>query len=132
MKNALAVLAAFLPCLALAQAPKEAPKAPAQASWHPLAVTLAPQKDHEVCTHMEKGETRRYNWKSDTAVDFNIHHHKGGEVMYPVKRAAMRGDGGSFTARAADEYCWMWTARGARAKIEGRLEDPPEVTVRKR
>jgi hypothetical protein len=87
-------------------------------------VALEPKKDFEVCTKMAKGETRRYHWKSDNAVDFNIHHHKGAEVFYPVKRAAMRGDGGSFTAKAADEYCWMWTARNAKAKLDGRLENP--------
>ena len=135
MKNALAALLLAVSTLAVAADPPKPPQSPPkppQASWHPLKVTLDPKKDHEICTRMEKDETRRYSWKSDTAVDFNIHHHKGNEVFYPVKRPAMRADGGSFTAKAADEYCWMWTARNAKARLEGRLEDPPEITVRRR
>ncbi|HUP29371.1 MAG TPA: hypothetical protein VM122_04290 [Usitatibacter sp.] len=127
MKNALAALLFLAPSLGLAADP---PQAAMKGSWHPFTVTLAPTKDHEVCTRMQKGETRRYHWKSDAAVDFNIHHHKGNDVIYPVKRPAMRGDGGSFTAKDADEYCWMWTARAANAKVEGRLEDPPEATAK--
>jgi hypothetical protein len=98
---------------------------PARQQWQPFDATLQPKAMEEVCTRMAQGETRRYNWKSDAPVDFNIHHHKGKDVFYPVKREAMRGDGGSFTAKAADEYCWMWTAKNARARVEGRLENPP-------
>jgi hypothetical protein len=54
-------------------------------------------------------------------VDFNIHYHRGDEVFYPVKRERMRGDGGTFTAKSGEDYCWMWTAKAA-AKIEGRIE----------
>ncbi|HET7730295.1 MAG TPA: hypothetical protein VFK48_09705 [Usitatibacter sp.] len=117
MKSLLALLLAA-PAIAVA-----ADKA--RESWQPFTTTLQPGKVHEVCTRMEKGETRRYHWKADNAVDFNVHHHRGDQVFYPVQRNAMRGDGGSFTAREADEYCWMWTARKAKSKIEGRLEDPP-------
>jgi len=98
---------------------------PAKQQWQPFNATIQPRDTQEVCTRMAKGETRRYHWKSDAPVDFNIHHHKGKDVFYPVKREAMRGDGGTFTAKAADEYCWMWTARNAAAKVEGRLENPP-------
>jgi hypothetical protein len=55
-------------------------------------------------------------------VDFNIHYHRQAEVFYPVRRGAMRGDGGTFHPKAAEEYCWMWTARSAAAKVEGRIE----------
>jgi len=54
-------------------------------------------------------------------VDFNIHYHRGKDVFFPVKRNAMRGDGGTFTAKTAEDYCWMWTARDAPAKVEGRI-----------
>ena len=118
MKSLLAALLLAAPMALAADKPRE--------SWQPVVVSLQPEKVHELCTRMEKGETRRYHWKADSAVDFNIHHHRGDQVLYPVKRSAMRGDGGSFTAREADDYCWMWTARKARAKVEGRLEDPPK------
>ena len=109
-------------------ASKPAEPAPAAKTpmWEPFVTVLQPQKDFEVCTKMKKGETRRYHWKSESAVDFNIHYHRGKDVFYPVKRNAMRADGGSFTAKEADEYCWMWTAKAVKAKLDGRLENPKD------
>ena len=94
----------------------------AKESWKPFSFTLEPKKVHEECMRVDKGGKRRYHWKSDAPVDFNIHYHKETEVFYPVKRDGMRGDGGTFNAKTAEEYCWMWTARNAPAKIEGRIE----------
>ena len=90
--------------------------------WKPFAATLAPGKIHEECQRIGKGDQRRYQWKADGPVDFNIHYHEHTEVFYPVKRDGMRGDGGTFRAKIAQDYCWMWTARNATAKIEGRIE----------
>ena len=87
-----------------------------------FSVALEPQGMHEECAHLEAGEKRNYSWKADGPVDFNVHYHKGPEVFYPVKRAAMRGDGGTFVAKTADDYCWMWTARDKAVKLEGRIE----------
>ena len=88
----------------------------------PFAVTLAPGKIHEECLRLDGGTKSKYHWKSNAPVDFNIHYHRDTEVFYPVKRDGMRGDGGTFNAKAAEEYCWMWTARNAPAKVEGRIE----------
>ena len=93
-----------------------------QDSWKPFSVTLEAKKMHEECIRLEKGDKRRYHWKSDAPVDFNIHYHKQTEVFYPVKRDGMRGDGGTFNPKTGEEYCWMWTARNAPAKVEGRIE----------
>ena len=86
-----------------------------------FSVDLAAKKVHEECQRIEAGGKRKFHWKSSVPVDFNIHYHQGTEVFYPVKRDAMRGDGGTFTAKTAQEYCWMWTARDAAAKIEGSI-----------
>ena len=84
-------------------------------------VNMAPKKVHAECARMEAGESRRWHWKSSAPVDFNIHYHRGDEVSYPVKRDAMRGDGGTFVARTGEDYCWMWTARDATVRVEGRI-----------
>jgi hypothetical protein len=99
------------------------PGAASSAKSNDLAVevNLAPRKVHEECARMEAGESRRWHWKSTAPVDFNIHYHRGEEVFYPVKRDGMRGDGGTFTAKTGEDYCWMWTARDATAKVEGRI-----------
>lgn len=86
-----------------------------------VQVALEPGTMHEECVRLEAGQKRRYYWKSTAPVDFNIHYHRGDEIFYPVKRDRMRGDGGTFTAKSGEDYCWMWMARTA-AKIEGRIE----------
>jgi hypothetical protein len=87
-----------------------------------VATTLQPKGIHEECARMEAGQSRRWHWKSDAPVDFNIHYHRGNEVFFPVQRDGMRGDGGTFTAKTGEDYCWMWTARDAPTKLEGRIE----------
>ena len=81
---------------------------------------LEPGKVHEECTRLEKGQGRRYEWKSSGKVDFNIHYHEGNEVFYPTKRDDVSKGRGHFKAKIAQEYCWMWTAK-APATIEGRI-----------
>ena len=43
-----------------------------------------------------------------------------GLATYPVKANQQREGKGRFTATAAEDYCWMWTARGP-AKVTGKL-----------
>ena len=84
---------------------------------------LEPRGMHEECVKLAAGEKRDYYWKTDIAVDFNIHYHEGSDVFYPVKREGMRGDGGAFVAKKAQDYCWMWTSRDKPARLEGKIED---------
>jgi hypothetical protein len=114
MKRPIALL------LLLLAAPTFAADPPA--SGKPFTATLEPRKMHEECVKLDAGEKRKYYWKSDAAVDFNIHYHEGPEVFYPVKREGMRTDGGTFAAKIAQDYCWMWTARDKAAKLEGKIE----------
>lgn len=88
----------------------------------PFSVKLEPKAMHEECAKLQAGDKRKYYWKADNAVDFNIHYHEGPEVFYPVKRDGMRGDGGEFAPKKAQDYCWMWTARDKPVKLEGRIE----------
>ena len=91
-------------------------------NWKSFGVTLEPKQAHEECVRLDKDDARRWHWKSDAPVDFNVHYHEGSAVSYPVKRDGMRGDGGTFKPKLAQDYCWMWTARDKRAKVEGRVE----------
>ena len=87
-----------------------------------VSFTLEPKKVHEECLRIEAGDKRKYHWKSSAPVDFNIHYHRGPEVFYPVKRDAMRGDGGTFNPKSGEDYCWMWAARDKPAKVEATIE----------
>lgn len=106
---ALAALAVF------AAAAADAPSAST------FSVTLEPKGMHEECARLASGEKRSYYWRADGPVDFNVHFHRGDEAVYPVKRDAMRGDGGTFTAKSGEDYCWMWTARDRPVKVDGRI-----------
>ena len=89
----------------------------------PFDVALAAGQSHEECAKLQAGQSRKWYWRSSAPMEFNIHYHEGSEVSYPVKRSGMRGDGGTFTAKVAQDYCWMWTApKDKPAKVEGRIE----------
>jgi hypothetical protein len=107
--------------LILAVAPLAAPAAD-KPKWKSLDATLEPHKVYEHCDKLAAGEQRRFHWKSTAPVDFNIHYHEGNDATYPVKRDGMRGDGGTFVAKTGQDYCWMWTARNAKARVQGQVE----------
>ena len=82
----------------------------------------------EHCDRLAAGEKRLFHWKSTAPVDFNVHYHQGNDPIYALKRDAMRGDGGTLTAKVEQDYCWMWTARNAPARVQGQVETRPSAT----
>ncbi len=94
---------------------------PADDGIRAFRVTLSPEKFHEECMRLEKGEVRRFQFRAGAKVAFNIHYHRDMEVFYPVKDDATKRKSGRFRAPAADEYCWMWTARQP-TNLEGRIQ----------
>ena len=98
MKTACAFRLALLASLAI-------PGALLAGEATPFSVSLKPGEMHEECVRLEAGQKRDYSWKSDAPLDFNIHYHEGNKVSYPVERAAMRGDGGTFIAKIGQDYC---------------------------
>lgn len=111
------LLLPFLAAAAIVHA-ADAPKP----NWKTVDASLEAGKVLEHCDKLAAGEKRRFYWKSTAPVDFNVHYHDGSDVFYPIKRDAMRGDGGTFTAKVAQDYCWMWTARNAPVRITGQVE----------
>ena len=86
-----------------------------------VATTLVPGKPYEACMTLGAGDQRRWYFKADGPVDFDIHYHQGDEVAYAVKRDRMRGDGGTFVAKSAQDYCWTWTASKP-TKLEAKVQ----------
>jgi hypothetical protein len=115
MKRLAALCAACAACAAFGYA-SDSPHV------QPFDLVLEAGKDHEECMRLQAGEQRKWYWRANAPVDFNIHYHEGPEAFFPVKRAGMRGDGGTFTAKISQDYCWMWTAKDKPAKLEGRIE----------
>ena len=107
-----AVLAAVLAAIAGASAAGDA-----------FRLTIGAGKFDEHCLKIEAGRTIAYRFVTDGAVDFNIHHHRGKEVLYPVRRPATKGADATFRAESSDEYCLMWENQGAAAvTVEGRVD----------
>jgi hypothetical protein len=75
--------------------------------------TIAPGKFAEVCTRLGAGSEVQWAFTADAAVDFNIHYHVGDRVEYAAKTEGSRRAAGTTTASTPQDYCWMWTNRGA-------------------
>lgn len=84
--------------------------------------SIAPRKIAEECFRLAAGQAIGYAFESSSPVDFNIHFHKGDDVVYPVKRdQADRGED-RFTAPSAEDYCLMWTNKTSQAvTVKGQL-----------
>jgi hypothetical protein len=73
---------------------------------------IPPGQFEEHCVKLEPNATLTYRFVASGAVEFNIHHHRGKDVLYPVKRDRIRKLEGRFRARASDDYCLMWENKG--------------------
>jgi hypothetical protein len=79
----------------------------------PFDFDVAAGNFDEHCLRIEAGEAIRWRFTATAAVDFNIHAHRGEQVIYPVRRDGVTRASGTFRAKGAEEYCLMWTNRGA-------------------
>ena len=77
--------------------------------------TIAPGSFAELCTRVDAGTRVQWSFTTDAPLDFNIHYHVGNRIEYPAKADASRGETGTLVATGAQDYCWMWTNRGASA-----------------
>lgn len=100
-----------------------APSRAAPAADGPFELTVKPGAFGERCLRLERDMALSYEFSADREVDFNLHYHRGQEVIYPVRRAAVRSDRARFVAPAPDDYCLMWENRGAMAvRIQGNMD----------
>ena len=83
----------------------------AQSAAKPFTHTLRPRADAEECFKLPSGQSIGYAFESSAPVDFNIHFHRGKEVVYPVKADAIPRMDDRFTAPSTEEFCLMWTNR---------------------
>lgn len=91
----------------------------------PYSLRLSGKAFDERCLRLEAGESIRYRFRASAPVDFNIHAHRGKDVVYPVRQTATRETSGTFRADVADDYCLMWEQAGGSATVEGTLERLP-------
>jgi hypothetical protein len=108
----LALAAGALPCLG------------ADSDPHAFSLVVPAGDMHEECMHLDTGDRRKYEWKSDQPLDFNIHYHREPKVFFPVKKTGTKAQDATFVAKSGEDYCWMWTAGKKPAKLEGRIAAP--------
>jgi hypothetical protein len=94
----------------------------AQVVSTPFTHTVKPRGFAEECFKLPGGETIGYAFESSATMDFNIHFHRGKDVVYPVKVDAVRRADDRFTAPSAEEFCLMWTnGTAAMVTVKGAL-----------
>ena len=89
----------------------------------PFAFTVPARGFEEHCFELAAGESVRYRFRASDAVDFNLHYHRGADVVYPVRAAATQEHEGTYTAPFADAYCLTWERKGDGAvRVAGTVE----------
>jgi hypothetical protein len=86
---------------------------------------LAAGKAAEVCLPLRAGSTLHWRFSADAALDFNLHHHVGTEVLMPVQRRGVRADAGQQAIDRDNDWCLMWTSpktRGATVRVTWRVD----------
>jgi hypothetical protein len=78
-------------------------------------LNVVPGKFVEICGPLAPGLTVAWGFEADTPLNFNIHYHLGKEVRYPAKQDQVQKQEGNFVVDAAQDYCWMWTNKSAKA-----------------
>jgi hypothetical protein len=85
-------------------------------------VSIATGEFVELCGTLLRGQVVDWRFNADAPLDFNIHHHEGGQVITPQRRDAARRGSGRLVADADRSICWMWSNRA----------DAPPVVLRAR
>jgi hypothetical protein len=85
-----------------------------------LAIDVQSGKIAEECFALAADERIEYQFAASAPLDFNLHTHRGGEIVMPVRIERAREQAGTFTSPRREDYCMMWTNRSAApARITG-------------
>lgn len=88
----------------------------------PLQLQIAPGKAAEECQSLDPGDRVEWRFDSSARVDFNLHFHRGREVVTPVDNPRTQHESGVFIATLGEEYCLMWNnAGGVPAFVNGEI-----------
>src|SRR5882672_2521019 len=73
-----------------------------------MEARIAPGSFEEMCFQLGAGEAVRYAFDADAALDFNVHWHRGNQLLFPVRSRAVARRGGIFASAMPQAYCLMW------------------------
>jgi hypothetical protein len=72
-------------------------------------VNLWSDKALEKCVDLTPGQTLVYRFSADHPVLFNVHHHRGEELVEAVPEQLATRRSGTLEPRVSAQYCLMWT-----------------------
>jgi hypothetical protein len=113
MKTSPALAAAALLVLAQLSAAEMVPVQWDAAGRFGRELPVPPGKFVEVCEKLPEGDSVGWSFEAGGPLDFNIHFHEGKEVRFPARKAQVARGEGRLTAARKQDYCWMWTNKGA-------------------
>ncbi len=91
---------------------------------------MAVGKTLELCGALKANVPVDWSFSNAAPLNFNIHFHKGDDVVYPVQQKGAVNLAQKFTPDAAQDYCWMWTNRNLQpVKLNVKLALPTMVAT---
>ena len=72
-------------------------------------VDLPAGEFHEECLDLSRPQRLHYAFSSAQPVAFNIHYHRGKDIVYPVRLKNIRSWKSVFSPPRNEGYCMMWS-----------------------
>jgi hypothetical protein len=77
--------------------------------------SVAPGEFAELCGPLKPGQTVKWTFEADGAVDFNIHYHVDKDVRYPARKDQVKSLQGEFVVDSVQDHCWMWVNKSTQS-----------------
>ena len=71
--------------------------------------TLVSNSAHRECLAISERQLLRFWYRADAPIDFDIQYVENNETTYPLKQIKQSLGSGTYTPRAAGDYCMVWT-----------------------
>ena len=93
----------------------------------PVRLAIQAGKSAEVCFALAEGDRVDYAFDATSAVDFNLHTHRGQQVVMPVEVTHTAAQSGKYVSLQAGDYCLTWkNAAGIPSHISGEWRRVPK------
>lgn len=80
-----------------------------------VAITIPVKRYYEKCVDVSDTQQLQYSFNSQAPLSFNLHYHKEGEALYPVKEDSIDELENIFQPKKRGYYCLMWRNSGEKA-----------------
>jgi hypothetical protein len=79
----------------------------------PLQLRIEAGRTAEDCIPLDANDRVSWRFESTAQVDFNVHYHRGRELVTPVDHRRTQSGSGILVAPERESYCLMWKNDGA-------------------